>query len=62
MSSAGPHSSLTELVRSAGQPGTEIIDLHGKAVIPGLVDSHAHMDREGLKDIYPSLKIRFGVV
>ena len=44
-----------ELVRTAGQPGTEIIDLHGKAVIPGLVDSHAHMDREGLKDIYPSL-------
>ncbi|MBV8744245.1 MAG: amidohydrolase family protein, partial [Xanthobacteraceae bacterium] len=44
-----------ELVRAAGQPGTEIVDLHGKSVIPGLVDSHAHMDREGLKDIYPSL-------
>ena len=44
-----------ELLRTAGQPGTEIIDLAGKAVIPGLVDSHAHMDREGLKDIYPSL-------
>ena len=42
-------------MRTVGQPGIEIVDLHGKAVIPGLVDSHAHMDREGLKDIYPSL-------
>src|SRR5262245_62980917 len=25
------------------------------AVIPGLIDGHAHMDREGLKSIYPSL-------
>ena len=40
-------------------PATRIIDLQGKAVIPGLVDSHAHMDREGLKDVFPSLgKVR----
>ena len=26
-----------------------------KSVVPGLIDAHAHMDREGLKDIYPSL-------
>jgi predicted amidohydrolase YtcJ len=40
-------------------PATKVIDLQGKAVIPGLVDSHAHMDREGLKDIFPSLgKVR----
>src|SRR5262249_53902930 len=36
-------------------PATRIIDLKGKSVIPGLIDSHAHMDREGLKSIYPSL-------
>ena len=35
--------------------GTQIIDLKGKAVIPGLIDGHAHMDREGLKGVYPSL-------
>src|SRR5262245_62732999 len=36
-------------------PGTRIIDLKGKSVIPGLIDGHAHRDREGLKSIYPSL-------
>jgi predicted amidohydrolase YtcJ len=34
---------------------TEIIDLGGKTVVPGFIDGHAHMDREGLKYIYPSL-------
>jgi predicted amidohydrolase YtcJ len=32
-----------------------VIDLRGATVIPGLVDAHAHLDREGLKAIYPSL-------
>jgi predicted amidohydrolase YtcJ len=36
-------------------PATRIIDLKGKSLIPGLIDGHAHMDREGLKSIYPSL-------
>ena len=36
-------------------PGTRVVDLKGKTVIPGLVDGHAHMDREGLKNVYPSL-------
>jgi predicted amidohydrolase YtcJ len=34
---------------------TRILELHGRTVIPGLVDAHAHMDREGLKSLYPSL-------
>ena len=34
---------------------TRTIDLRGKTVIPGLIDSHAHMDREGLKTVFPSL-------
>jgi predicted amidohydrolase YtcJ len=35
--------------------GTRTIDLAGAAVIPGLNDGHAHLDREGLKTVYPSL-------
>jgi predicted amidohydrolase YtcJ len=34
---------------------TEIMDLEGKTVTPGFIDGHAHMDREGLKFLYPSL-------
>jgi len=35
---------------------TRIIEAAGRAVVPGLIDGHAHMDREGLKAlIYPSL-------
>lgn len=33
-------------------PSTRTIDLNGKAVIPGLVDGHAHMDHEGLKTVF----------
>ena len=36
-------------------PGTDTIDLNGRTVIPGLIDTHAHLDREGLKSVYPSL-------
>ncbi len=36
-------------------PATRIVDLNGKAVMPGLTDGHAHMDREALRNIFPSL-------
>jgi predicted amidohydrolase YtcJ len=36
-------------------PETRVIDLKGKAVVPGLTDGHAHMDREALRNIFPSL-------
>ena len=35
--------------------GTQRINLQGKTVVPGLIDAHAHMDREGLRDTNPSL-------
>lgn len=37
-------------VRREAAPGTRTIDLGGRTVIPGFYDSHAHMDRQGLKD------------
>jgi predicted amidohydrolase YtcJ len=36
-------------------PETRMIELRGTCVIPGLIDAHAHMDREGLRDLFPSL-------
>lgn len=36
-------------------PQTRLVDLQGKAVIPGITDGHAHMDREGLRNVFPSL-------
>lgn len=36
-------------------PETRIVDLKGQAVMPGLIDGHSHMDREGLKGVFPSL-------
>ena len=36
-------------------PSTRVVDLRGKTAMPGLIDGHAHMDREGLKGVFPSL-------
>jgi predicted amidohydrolase YtcJ len=44
-----------EAVKPTITPSTRVIDLHGKSVMPGLIDCHAHMEREGLKGVYPSL-------
>jgi predicted amidohydrolase YtcJ len=36
-------------------PATRVVDLKGKAVIPGITDGHAHMDREALRSVFPAL-------
>ena len=36
-------------------PRTQVIELGGRTVIPGFNDTHAHMEREGLKRIRLSL-------
>jgi predicted amidohydrolase YtcJ len=36
-------------------PLTRVVDLAGRTLMPGLTDAHAHLDREGLKDLLPSL-------
>ncbi|MDP7236274.1 MAG: amidohydrolase family protein [Candidatus Latescibacteria bacterium] len=42
-------------IESLADPNVEVIDLKGRTVVPGFIDGHAHMDREGLKFILPSL-------
>lgn len=44
-----------EEIRALAGTATEVRDLEGRTVVPGLIDAHAHMDREGLKFIHPSL-------
>jgi len=55
---AGEHicaiGSNAELSMLAGSE-TRRVDAKGHLVVPGLIDGHAHMDREGLKDVLPSL-------
>jgi len=36
-------------------PATRVVDLQGKAVMPGITDGHAHADREALRNVFPSL-------
>ncbi len=42
-------------IEALAGPGTRRIDAGGRAVTPGLIDGHAHLDREGLKPVFPSL-------
>jgi predicted amidohydrolase YtcJ len=44
-----------EAMRAHTGPQTRVIDLKGKTVVPGLTDGHAHMDREALRNVFPSL-------
>lgn len=45
----------TELLLERVTAASEVIDLDGRTVVPGFNDVHAHMDREGLKELRPSL-------
>ncbi len=36
-------------------PQTRRLDVKGRTIVPGLIDSHAHMERAGLRTIFPSL-------
>jgi len=44
-----------EVIAAYAGPATRIIDLNKRPVIPGITDGHAHMDREGLRNVFPSL-------
>jgi predicted amidohydrolase YtcJ len=46
--------SNAEVLALAGQR-THVIDARGRTLMPGMVDGHAHLDREGLKEVFPSL-------
>jgi predicted amidohydrolase YtcJ len=44
-----------EVLGTAGSTSRRI-DLGGRTVVPGFVDAHAHLDREGLRRAYPDLQ------
>jgi predicted amidohydrolase YtcJ len=51
----GPDASMA----SHTAPGTRVLDMKRRTVMPGLIDGHAHMDREALRNIFPPLgKVR----
>lgn len=51
ISAVGGLDEITPLIGA----GTRVIDARGRTVMPGLIDTHAHLDREGLKALLPSL-------
>ncbi len=44
-----------QILSMAGS-STRRIDAGGRTVVPGFIDTHAHMDREGLRRHYPTLQ------
>lgn len=42
-------------ILALAQAGTRVLDMQGLTVTPGFIDAHAHMEREGLKSLRPSL-------
>src|ERR1700723_47851 len=40
---------MTDAMRKLAGPATQIIDLNGRTVIPGLIDSHIHAIRAGFR-------------
>ncbi len=42
-------------VSALAGPSTRVIELAGRTLMPGLTDGHAHLDREGLKELLPSV-------
>lgn len=43
-------------------PETRYIDCTGLTLLPGLIDGHAHLDREGLKSVLPSISGAHSIV
>ena len=42
-------------IESMAGPKTQRVAAQGRLLVPGLIDGHAHLDREGLKERLPSL-------
>ncbi|MBK19247.1 MAG: hypothetical protein CMM52_10485 [Rhodospirillaceae bacterium] len=42
-------------ILAADYTASQTIDAGGRAIIPGMIDGHSHLDREGLKSIFPTL-------
>src|SRR5215208_2014142 len=44
----------TKDIRRLASAGTRQIDLAGRTVVPGFIDSHPHMDGVGMQEVLPS--------